>query len=137
MTLIADTGPIVAALNRDDPDHLRCRSLLEADDDVIVPGATLAEIDYWLRKFGAQSAWRRFVGEIRDGLYRVADPTEADLVRAAELEERYSDLRLGFVDASVIALCERLDQTRLATLDRRHFTVVKPRHCRTLTLLPA
>ncbi len=37
---------------------------------------------------------------------------------------------------SVIATCERLGQTELATLDRRHFSIVRPRHCAALTLLP-
>ena len=39
-------------------------------------------------------------------------------------------------DASVIALAERLKLTDVATLDRRHFTVVRPAHVDTLTLLP-
>jgi len=54
----------------------------------------------------------------------------------AELIERYQDLRLGTTDASVIALAERLDVNEIATLDRRHFTVVRPLHVQALTLLP-
>ncbi|MGH8933182.1 MAG: hypothetical protein ACRDZO_21765 [Egibacteraceae bacterium] len=56
--------------------------------------------------------------------------------RAAELETQYESLRLGFVDASVIALCERLGETKVATLDKRDFSVVRPRHCDSLRLLP-
>ena len=48
----------------------------------------------------------------------------------------HADLRLGLVGAAVIALCERLGQTRVATLDHRHFTVVRTHHCPHLTLLP-
>ena len=59
-----------------------------------------------------------------------------DLQRAAELEQAYAELDLGLVDASVIALCERLDEPKVATLDRRDFSVVRPRHCRALELLP-
>jgi predicted nucleic acid-binding protein len=66
----------------------------------------------------------------------VVHPTEADLVRATELERDDAELDLGFVDASIVALCERLGETRLATLDRRVFSVVRPRHCRQLTLVP-
>jgi predicted nucleic acid-binding protein len=54
----------------------------------------------------------------------------------AELVERYSDLGLGGVDASIVAVAERLGQTEVATLDRRHFGVVRPRHVKRFTLLP-
>ena len=54
----------------------------------------------------------------------------------AELVEQYASLPLGGSDASVIALAERLQVDKVATLDRRHFTVVRPRHRASLTLLP-
>jgi len=54
----------------------------------------------------------------------------------AELTEQYIDMPLGTTDASVIALAERLDITEIATLDRRHFTAVRPRHLEAFTLLP-
>ena len=72
----------------------------------------------------------------RAGAYRLEPTAEPDVVRAAELEEEYADLGLGFVDASVIALCERLDEPKVATLDRRDFSIVVPRHVPALELLP-
>lgn len=54
----------------------------------------------------------------------------------AELIGTYADLRLGAVDASVIATAERLGATTIATLDRRHFTVVRPRHVEAFDLVP-
>ena len=136
MTLVLDTGPIVAALNAQDPDHQRCAALLADADDLLIPTPILVEVDYWLIKLGGAQVWVEFVADIVRGAYRLAHPTEADLARAAELESTYHDLDLGLVDASIIALCERLDQTRVATLDRRHFSVVRPRHCVRLALLP-
>jgi hypothetical protein len=58
------------------------------------------------------------------------------LARMAELVRAYADLPLGAVDASVIAIAERLKLTDVATLDRRHFTVVRPKHAKALNLLP-
>jgi hypothetical protein len=55
----------------------------------------------------------------------------------AELVASYHDLPLGSVDASVIAAAERLDIDAIATLDRRHFGVVRPNNTETLELLPA
>ena len=54
----------------------------------------------------------------------------------AELVVTYGDLPLGTTDASVIAIAERLKLTEVATLDRRHFTVVRPSNVDALTLLP-
>jgi len=54
----------------------------------------------------------------------------------ADLVLTYGDLPLGTTDASVVAIAERLKLTDVATLDRRHFTVVRPSHVNSLTLLP-
>jgi predicted nucleic acid-binding protein len=136
VTLVLDTGPIVAALNAQDPDHERCAALLSGGDDLLIPSPVLVEVDYWLVKLGGAKVWVDFTADIARGAYRLAHPTETDLARAAELESDYHDLDLGFVDASIVALCERLGETTVATLDRRHFSGVRPRHCTHLTLLP-
>jgi predicted nucleic acid-binding protein len=58
------------------------------------------------------------------------------LRRAGELIDRYRDLPLGLLDATVVAATEMLAETKLATLDRRHFSVVRPAHAEALTILP-
>jgi predicted nucleic acid-binding protein len=136
VTLVLDTGPIVAALNRGDPDHARCAALLASHDDLLLPALVLVEVDYWLRKLAGPAAFTQFAADVVAGAYRVEAFSGEDLVRAAELEERYDSLGLGLVDASVIALCERRGHTTVATLDRRHFSVVRPRHCEHLTIVP-
>lgn len=136
MTLILDTGPIVAALNEEDPDHRRCADLLAGAEDLLLPSPVLVEVDYWLVKLGGTKVWSDFVADITRGVYRIAHPTDADLARAADLEQTYEDLDLGLVDACTIVLCERFNETKVATLDRRHFSVVRPIHCSHLTLLP-
>jgi uncharacterized protein len=96
----------------------------------------LVEVDYWLVKLGGPEVWSGFVADVQRDAYRLAHLMTADLTRAAELESAYQDLDLGMVDASIVALCERLKLTELATLDRHHFSIVRPRHCSHLTLLP-
>jgi predicted nucleic acid-binding protein len=136
VTLIVDTGPIVATLNEKDPDHRRCADLLTEAGDLLLPSPVLVEVDYWLVKLAGAKVWSDFVADIIRGVYRIAHPTDADLARAADLEQTYEDLDLGMVDACTIALCERFGETKVATLDRRHFSVVRPNHCSHLTLLP-
>ena len=77
-----------------------------------------------------------FVRGVAQGDFELVHLTTADLVRVAELIEQYDDLPLGTTDASVIAVAERLNVTEIATLDRRHFTVVRPRHVTAFTLVP-
>ena len=96
----------------------------------------LVELDYWVLKLLGPNAWEVFVDDISRGAYRLEPLTIEDLKRAAEIERQYNDLDLGLVDASVIALCERLGETKVATLDRRDFSVVRPAHCTSLYLLP-
>ena len=67
-----------------------------------------------------------FLADVRAGRFRLVDDLEPDLDRIAELVERYADLPLGTVDASVVALIERLELREVATLDRRDFSVVRP-----------
>jgi len=137
MALVLDTGPVVALLDSDDPDHRRCAELLTgSNEDLVIPTPVLVEIDYWVIKLGGPDPWAEFVTEITDGVFRLEHPTEGDLARCAELERQYADLDLGLVEVSVIAVCERLGEKKVATLDHRHFSIVKPRHCRRLQLLP-
>ncbi|MBV9099881.1 MAG: PIN domain-containing protein [Candidatus Dormibacteraeota bacterium] len=138
MALVCDTGPLLAALDRGDPEHERCRALLTTGvEDLVVPGLVLSELDYWCDKIGINSAWLTFLDDVDAGVWRLEHPSLADLRRARDLQSAYGDLSLGVVDASIVALCERLREDKLATLDRRHFSVVRPGHVRALTLLPA
>ena len=56
--------------------------------------------------------------------------------RCRQLCRQYADLPLGFVDAAVIAIAERLSEDKIVTLGRRHFSIVRPRHVHSFTLLP-
>ena len=70
------------------------------------------------------------------GTLTLAELQPPDFRRMADLVEQYDNLPLGGSDASVVALTERLGVTTVMTLDRRHFSVVRPRHVATFTLLP-
>ncbi len=135
--LVVDAGPLVAAAAARDRNHARCVELLSnASRPLVVPALVVTEVAYFLGdRIGAQ-AERAFANSLRAGELLLEPVTAADWERITELLDEYADLGLGIVDASVVAACERLDQTELATLDRRHYTVVRPRHCAALSLLP-
>jgi uncharacterized protein len=137
MPLVLDTGPLLAALDAADPDHTRCAALLsETREDLVVPMLVLAELDYWCHQRLGVDAWLTFLDDLLDGVYRLEAATNDELKRCRELQAEYSDRALGVVDASVLALVERLSEDKLATLDHRHFAVVRPRHVGALRLLP-
>lgn len=77
-----------------------------------------------------------FVASVAIGELAVIDLATVDWARCAELISGYHDLGLGLVDASVIAIAERLGVTTIATLNRRDFAVVSPAHCGALDLIP-
>ena len=138
MALILDTGPLLAALDANDPDHGRCAELIEgAPEDLVVPALVLAELDYWCLERLGVNAWLVFLDDLLEGAYRTEHPSDQDLHRCRELQAQYEDLELGVVDASIVALAERLGEERVATLDQRHVSVVRPEHVEALTLLPS
>jgi predicted nucleic acid-binding protein len=137
VALLIDTGPLLAALDAADPDHASCAPLLtEATEDLVIPALVLAELDYWIHRRLDDAVWLAFLDDLLAGAYRPEPPSLEDLARCRELQGRYADLRLGVVDASVIALAERLGEEKVATLDHRHFAVVRPGHVDSLRLLP-
>lgn len=135
--LVVDAGPLYAAADRRERHHAACVQVLRrAAYPVVVPALVVTEVAYLLGdRLGAQ-AEARFARSLARGELLVEAPTPPDWGRVAELCATYADLPLGLVDASVIALAERLHAVQLATLDRRHFTVVRPAHVQAFTLLP-
>jgi predicted nucleic acid-binding protein len=137
VALILDTGPLYASLDRSDQDHAACRSLIEAaEEPLVIPAPVLVEVDYWIHQRLTPGVLVALLADIESGAYRVADLEHSDYTRVRELCDRYADADIGFVDAAVLALVERLGETKLATLDRRHFSLLRPRHRDSIDLLP-
>ena len=138
--ILCDTGPIVAAALGDDDRHHECVELFTglhlARRRLLVPGTVVAEVGYLLARNAGARVESLFLQALADGDFEPVDLQSRDYRRAAELVQIYADLPLGTTDATVIALAERLDVDEVATLDRRHFTVVRPSHTPSLTLLP-
>lgn len=102
----------------------------------MVPTLCLAEVAHLLASRGQWEGEVRLVGTLASGALVLEPVAPADLVRVAELVATYRDLPLGTVDASVVAAAERLGITTIATLDRRHFGVVRPAHVEAFELVP-
>lgn len=101
-----------------------------------MPTLVITEAAYLIgTRLGAE-AETRFLGDFAEGLFEVEPVHPADWLRIAELVARYRDWPLGTADASVVAAAERLGITQIATVDRRHFSAVRPKHAAAFELLP-
>lgn len=138
MALICDTGPLYAAMDRADADHRACADLLTGFREPLkVPAPVVVELDWLSGGRLGPAAFGAFLLDVEQGAVEIVDLLRSDYVRVRELLARYADLRLGFVDAAVVAIVERLGEPKLATLDRRHFAAIRPHHVESLQLLPA
>jgi predicted nucleic acid-binding protein len=137
VALVLDSGPIVAAFDRSDRHHVACRRLLETStEELVIPVPVLTEVDYILGSRVDKRAPLQLLADIADGVYRLEPLDATALERILELMTLYLDAPLGLVDASVLAIVERLNETKVGTLDHRHFRMMRPRHVESLRLLP-
>ncbi len=135
MPLLLDTGVIYALADRDDAWHQRATTYVdEARDFLVAPVTVLPEAAYLIRERLGAAAERMLVASLAAGELGVEAFTAADLRRCAALLETYPVI--GFVDASVVAVAERLRLRTIATTDRRHFAMIRPRHVRAFELVP-
>ena len=107
-----------------------------ARERLVIPAPVLTEVAYFMEQQLPPEALVRFLQDIVADAYAVEDLLTEDYARAADICERYADARIGFVDAAVLSVVERLGETKLATLDHRHFGLLRPRHVEALELLP-
>ncbi len=135
--LIVDTGVLLAAADSNDPDHAACARLLEnSAGPILTTPLVVAETGYLIARQLGPSAEAGFFRLVAEGEISMEILTGDDLYRVADLVETYVDLPLGGTDASVIAIAERHSERVIATLDHRHFSVVRPRHIDGFELVP-
>jgi predicted nucleic acid-binding protein len=137
LTVVADTGPIFALIDASDAWHDRVNDWWgRANANVVLPVTILAEVTYLLQQRIGPAAEEAFVRALTDGEFVVEPLDGVDLSRIADIMHAYRDFPVGFVDASVVAVAERLETRDVLTTDRRHFGAVRPRHARAFALLP-
>lgn len=124
-------------MDEDDRHHRACLDLLTTyQGPLVVPTLVVTEVAYLIETRLGPEAEVRFLGDLAAGAFTTEPVAAADWLRIAELVWEYRDLPLGTVDASVVTTGERLGIRDVATLDRRHFSVVRPTHASTFELLP-
>lgn len=137
MIAIADTGFIVALAVAKERYHARCVAVYKQCTLIYVPQTVLAETCYLITRQSDNRTTANFLRLLPESKYRLAALNEEDILRSASILDEYADTRVDFVDATVIAAAERLDISRILTLDQRDFQIVRPKHTAYFELLPA
>jgi predicted nucleic acid-binding protein len=137
--IVVDTGPLVAAVLYTDEDHRACVDMFTSahlnGEQLVVPSFVIPEACYLIQREAGPKVEADFVRSLAAGDFAVAECDFA-LDRIAELMDKYADLPLGLADASVVAIAEEVGAREIATLDRRDFSIVRPRHTSSFVLLP-
>jgi len=137
MRIVADTGAIYALMDKDDKWHSRAKRVLREEElELILPTTVLPEVCYLTNKYLGIKAELTFLKSILEGEIQIEELNISDYKSSIKYMEKYNDLNIGFVDATVIAVAERLSIYNLFTTDRRHFSQVKTEKEKTFKLLP-
>jgi hypothetical protein len=134
--ILVDTGIFVSAADRDEPHHADCAELLRTHGDLAVTVSVIPEAAWMIERRLGPAAEARFLTLVTSGQFDLVDLTRDDYRNVIELIGRYADLGLGFVDASIVTVAERLNVITIATLNHRDFVVARPAHCDAFDLIP-
>ena len=138
MTLILDSGGLLAAIDDRQEDHVAAREVVEsARGPLLISPFVLAELDYMILTRMGQERELALLGEVARGTYRLEDFSEDDVAEAIGIVERYADFRVGLADASNVVLANRYGTLDVLTLDERHFRTLRGPGGRPFRLLPA
>ena len=134
---VVDTGVLYAFFVADDPNHEAARALMDGSDATwIVSPYVVAELDYFvLKRFGPLGE-QRVLSELVEGFYEHAQLGVADIAECRALLATRADQSIGVTDASLVVLADRYGTQRIATFDRRHFSVMRTLDGKPFTLLP-
>lgn len=137
VSIILDTVSLVAIADRSDRWHRAVVDYLEAVDDVLIlPVTVLPEADYLVTRQVGAAAGLAMLRSIAAGELQLEPFTRADLERTLQVLVQYADSRIGLVDASIVAIAERLRIERVLTVDQAHFRMFRPRHCAAFAVVP-
>jgi len=137
MTLILDTSFLFALSDKGDRNHKRVLTVAQTiSEPLILPMVVLPEVCYLIASRLGHQAMRQFLINLAASDTKLEPVALTDLERVNQILEQYSDAQLDLVDAVIVAIAEKLGITCVLTLDRRDFSLIRPRYCDYFELLP-
>jgi uncharacterized protein len=138
MAFLIDSGFLYAQVNGKDDHHAAVSSVakIAEREPIILPIPAITEITYLLQRDLGIEAVATFLETLPETDFILEMPSTEDYQRAAKILRKYNDANIDFVDACIVAIAERLNITKILTVDRRHFGIFKPQHCEAFEILP-
>ena len=133
--VLVDTGPLVALLDRSDPDHVACQETLSSlNDSMVSVWPVITEAMYMLRAYwqAQEALWEM----IEIGVVELLPLGSDDVARMKELMRKYRDPPMDLADAALVRVAERERLRRIFTLDRRDFQIYRPSRIGRFAILP-
>lgn len=137
MAFLMDTGFWYASID-DSDEYYKVVSPIASDirETVYLPIPVITETAYLILRNKGVEALANFAESLAITKFQLEIPTSEDYKRTAEILRKYDDANIDFVDACIVAISERLNITKILTVDRRHFGIFKPVHCEAFEILP-
>jgi hypothetical protein len=136
MTTVADTGFVVALVNQRDEQHRAVKTVYAQQQQILLPQTVLAEVAYLVDRDAGTARLVMFLESLSASRFQLVGLRDQDITRTAAILDQYQDSRIDFVDASVMVIAEQYNLNTILTLDRRDFSLYRPLHCPSFTLLP-
>jgi len=128
MQIVLDTSAVIGLMDKNYRKHTLLKKIFTEKENVfILPSTTIGEICYMLNSRFGSKIELVFLQEIIKSSFQLELLKDIDIIRSIEILKKYDTLNIGYVDASIIAVAERLKVNKILTLDRKHFEVVAPR----------
>lgn len=135
--MIVDTSALLAWFDAAEPDHAAVvRALESATEPLVISPYVVAELDYLVAVRHGVTAELAVLEELAGGAWDLPGFGPEDLGAARVVVERYADQSIGVADASNVVLAARFRTRTIATLDHRHFDVLRPLDGGRFTIVP-
>ncbi|MDZ7836890.1 MAG: PIN domain-containing protein [Actinomycetota bacterium] len=136
MQVILDTSAIIALVDKSSSSHLPVKEYIMTHEcSYVIPSPAVPEICYMLNSRFGSYVELQFIQQVADSVFYLEPVSYMDILRIGEILNHYSQMDIGYVDAAIIAIAERLNVNKLITLDKKHFSVVVPKNFEGFDLL--
>jgi len=135
--LLVDSSYLYVFLDKKNENHDGAVAVADLyRGQLVVPYVVLTEVAFLCNREGGVPAVLKFIDTLTAMQPQLEAILFSDLIRAREIMAAYRRAKLDFVDCCIMALCERLNITKVCTFDRRDFNIFRPTHIAHLEILP-
>ena len=135
--ILTDAGPLIALVDKGEPDHDACVACLpNLSGPMVTTWPAFAEAMYLLGEAGGWRAQESLWSMLQQGDLEIAFQGPDDYERMRALMQKYRDHPMDLADASLVRLAEERSLRDIFTLDERDFRTYRIRGRQTFRIWP-